>query len=136
MKCEIDIDLGELADGWEPVAFREPLKGESYLSSGATRGSSIREAGQNFCDMGGPTESYLIVRRRWKWPEWLTAEWIAMDANGNWVGYATEPDMGAVSWNSGGESFFVSPRLTVFGPPPRTDWKQSKRRNPNAKATT
>lgn len=69
MKIEIDVDLGEYADEWEPVAFRKPLPGEWFIT-----------------DVGHPhvwsdkdhQHPRLIIRRKWKWPEWLKAEWIAV----------------------------------------------------------
>ena len=124
MKYEIDIDLGRLADEWEPVAFRSVAKNEFWLSpcGKEVRGSSYADAAN------GPR---LIVRRRWHWPEWLTAEWIAMDERGVWFAYLNEPSHGVNSW-CGGQCVGLSLGLLKFDAPTCTDWRQSKRRNPRA----
>ena len=128
MKYEIDIDLGPLSDEWEPVAFRHPChKGDAWVDTFG----DVERIDKGIC---GPR---LIVRRRWHWPEWLTAEWIAMDFTGKWYGYANEPEImgnGVMAWWGNGGVCNLS--FTTFTPPPCTDWTQSKRRNPNSKATT
>ena len=84
-----------------------------------------------------PDEHLLITRRiivigkkPWQWPEWLLAEWIAMDRGGEWVAYMGEPKQGNTVW-LGENPRQLSSGHYDFTPPPCTDWKQSKRRNPN-----
>ena len=133
MKCEIDIDLGALADEWEPVAFRKPTDGDSFIGNDGEFFGPDRPVEMRF----GPR---LIVRSRWQWPEWLTAEWIARDYNGTWWAYAAEPRLDERypdSWTGSlGKRTVMFSELFAFSPPQCGDWRQSKRRNPNAKATT
>ena len=123
MKYEIDIDLGRLADEWEPTGeFRVPKKDDHYY----IRGGRVETAYDDF-----KTDSHLIIRGKWKWPEWLTAEWIAMDERGVWFAYLNEPSHGVNSW-CGGQCVGLSLGLLKFDAPTCTDWRQSKRRNPRA----
>jgi hypothetical protein len=69
-----------------------------------------------------------IVRESWTWPAWLKAEWIARDADGKWFGYGTEPAKNSKFWY-GGTHCNLS--MTDFTPPPCSDWRESKRRNPD-----
>ena len=124
MKCEIDIDLGNLADEREPVAFRVPKNGEHFVSYDMC----VQE-----CEFLSQERMRLIVRRRWQWPEWLTAEWIAMDGNGEWYGYDGEPVTDGDEWQiHGGIGVEIDRRMVAFSPPTCTDWRQSNRRNPRA----
>ena len=122
MKCEIDINLGPLADEWEPVGFRHCESDENYVVDGRI--------------YRGPTKSdRLVVRRRWQWPEWLTAEWIAMDKDGTWFASNEVPEINNCIYEVD-DSVSLDENLIAWTPPPCTDWRQSKRRNPNSKATT
>lgn len=122
MKLEIEIDLPEetLRD-WEPVAFRKPVRGEICISSLGV----IHE------DTGNFAEPRLILRRRWHWPEWLTAEWIAADEGLIWYGYEHEPVLAQHHWEWSGVATRLTSKLLAFAPPDCTDWRQSKMRNPN-----
>ena len=123
MKCEIDIDLGPLADEWEPVAFRHCESDDNYVVDGQI--------------YRGPTNSdRLIVRRRWKWPEWLTAEWIFCNCHETWFATNSDPVRGNAGFQSVNAVAITSNNYFQFTHPPCTDWTQSKRRNPNSKATT
>lgn len=73
---------------------------------------------------------WLPVRKVWHWPEWLTAKWIAMDEDGEWFGYEAEPLLCDCIWLARCRMIALS--LTTFVPPPCTDWRQSKRRNPRS----
>ena len=128
MKCEIDIDLGPLADEWEPVAFRKPKEGERYLS---VEYELPTEALFDF-----ETKLHLIVRRRWKWPEWLTAEWIFCNCHETWFATNSDPIQVNTGFQSVNAVAITTNNYFQFTPPHCTDWTQSKRRNPNAKATT
>lgn len=122
MKIEIDVDLGPYAEEWEAVAFRKPLKGECFIT-----------------DAGHPhvwgdqqhTNPRLIIQRKWKWPEWLKAEWIVKFAIGGWVATNEEPLLTAGDYWSWGRYAPIYLDVFDFTPPPCTDWRQSKRRNPN-----
>lgn len=69
----------------------------------------------------------------WKWPEWLTAPWIAMDRQGYWSCFGEEPHIDSLEllWNGWQETFLHYPGQFAFTPPPCTDWRESKRRNPS-----
>lgn len=124
VKCEIDIDLGPLADELEPVAFRAPKFNDLWIGIGGV-----------IC--GGPlTDPRLIVRRRWKWPEWLTAEWIFCNCHETWFATNSDPIQVNTGFQSVNAVAITTNSYFQFTPPHCTDWTQSKRRNPNAKATT
>ena len=125
MKIEIDVDLGQYAAEWEAVAFRVPKNGEWILTD---MGLPLQ------IDMEGFTRPRLVIRRKWKWPEWLKAEYIAMDANGRWFAYPFEPQAGMATWNVGGHSLLPLSMLKQFldfTPPAVPGWKESLIRNPN-----
>ncbi len=125
MKIEIDVDLGPYAKEWEPVAFRRPLKGEWFITDvGHPHVWSFQEH----------TNPRLIIRRKWKWPEWLKAEWIAMDLNGSWFAYLVEPRAGVAAWATQGHTqlpLASFKKFFDFEPPAVAGWKESLIRNPN-----
>lgn len=118
-KIEIELDV---PDGWELTGeFRKAEVGEYSIT-----------ADEPLHKWTIPTSSsYFIVRKKWQWPEWLKAEWIAMDRNGRWFGYDRKPDRTSQDWYGCG-GLYTNLLLTDFTPPPCDDWKQSLRRNPNA----
>lgn len=122
MKVEIDVDLGPWFDGWELVAYRGVKAGEHVIF-----GDKIEVWP---CDSTHPLP---IVRKKWQWPEWLKAEWIAMDKNGKWFAHECEPYETFRDWNNKGAIYTLSTSLLAFTPPPCDDWRQSKRRKPHAK---
>lgn len=125
MKIEIDVDLGPYAEEWEAVAFRKPLKGEWFITDA---GHPHVWGGQQH------TNPRLIIQRKWKWPEWLKAECIAMDANGRWFAYPFEPQAGMATWSVGGHTLLPLSMLKQFidfTPPVVPGWKESLIRNPN-----
>ena len=124
MKCEIDIDLGKLADEWEPVRIGLPVGPENYLV--ASRG----EVWSNAITQSLITR--LIVRRRWQWPEWLTAEWYFESAVGRQFVANNEPHIGERSWRWWG-AYVSFDKEWISIPKIGGDWRQSKRRNPRAK---
>ena len=125
MKYEIEIDLGPLADEWEPVAFRIPIRGEQYVSQSGCVG---------LFEHGVFTAPRLIVRRRWIWPEWLTAEWYCEGRDGKQYTSTFEPlqcsGIDASGWLGNGTMRDVTGIIALqrIG----GDWRQSKRRNPRA----
>lgn len=80
---------------------------------------------------------FVVVRPIWKWPEWLTAGWIAMDKDGRWNAFHKKPyvpDGDAVEWmvGDGSENYIaLNPRYINFVSPQCDDWRKSLRRNPN-----
>lgn len=85
-----------------------------------------------------PDEHLLITRRiivigkkPWQWPEWLLAEWIAMDEDGEWWSHESEPYIDDHIWNSAEGMVLINSKHVAFTPPFCTDWTRSKRRNPN-----
>lgn len=75
----------------------------------------------------------FTLKRVWQWPEWLTAEWIAMDKDGAWWAYLSEPKIGSEFWLINEHGRYIDQLLMAFTPPPCDDWTQSKMRNPNRK---
>jgi len=75
---------------------------------------------------------YAVCRPQWQWPQWLTANYIAMDADGKWYAYLTEPSIRETYWwPDGGVYRELGGGFTAFLPPPCDNWKKSVRRNPN-----
>ena len=118
MRCEIDVELGELANEWEPVAFRRPKRGELFFA-----GFKTCEAEFDFQD-----ERHLIVCRKWTPQPWLKPGWIAQEQNGEWWWHADEPLIVCGSWENDVACLHLLQDALDFTPPPCDDWKQSKRR--------
>jgi hypothetical protein len=120
---EISVDI---PDGYDYVDFRVPYPGDLYIVDGDVR--------ERKCDasIGFPCP---IVKKGWKWPEWLKAAYIAMDANGDWYAYNEIPERSTSVWffeNSydHDEICFLGADLIRFDPPPCDDWQKSLRANP------
>lgn len=64
--------------------------------------------------------------------EWLKAEWLVQNALGEWLTTTYEPYMSGLGMWTIRRGMFVplSEEVFSFTPPPCSDWKQSKRRNP------
>jgi hypothetical protein len=78
-----------------------------------------------------PDKPFLINGRPADWPEWLTADYVAKDKNGNVFGYVGgQPHQKIDQWESQGISQMLS-EFTFIDIP--GDWTQSKRENPNRK---
>lgn len=125
-KQQITIEV-DIPDGYEATGeFRSPGLDEVYLQRGEVKRSRFDHYASDF----------VIVRKKWQWPDWLKAPWIAMDKNGEWYAYKEQPDLMDcfVTWQSSGPSSLVliDCLLFDFTPPECTDWKQSLRKNPNA----
>ncbi len=61
-----------------------------------------------------------VVKLPWdEAPEW--AQWAAMDADGEWWWYQTEPEVSHILWRH------TTGLLCHFDFPPCTNWKESKR---------
>ncbi len=79
-------------------------------------------------------ENRVIVRLAWQWPEWLKAPWIAMDKNGKYYGYSSEPSIvgnGNMWLCEADTAADLQSWALDWTPPPCDDWTESKRENPN-----
>ena len=130
MLVELEVELPEALRGeWEPVRFGYPRDGENYVTCGKVAASH-----RDHCE--ATTNPMLIVRKIWQWPAWLKAEWIAMDADGYWFAFNSEPfdhEYEKAWFSEHGENSILDTEFFDFTPPPCTDWRTSKRRNPNHK---
>lgn len=130
-KVEIEVDVPE---GFELTGeIRPPMVGEWFLTN-------FEEA--RVCEADYAMRR-LILRKveppapAWEWPEWLTAEWICINPynEGHWFMSNVEPiaseSGGWHGWNwKGNQKLEIDLSLFAFTPPPVTDWRESKRRNP------
>ena len=108
----IKIDPSFIPDGWEPVEFHLKDKGSQTFSAG-----------------GYTREGSLKLRKAWTPPAFLKSGWIAMESNGSWYWYESEPciEPGGQFWTGPGSTPL---RPFYFMPPPCIDWLKSKRRIP------
>ena len=120
MRCEIEVDLGEAANEWEPVAFRVPTESDDWIN----QFGEILSGGD-----GHSTRSpRLIVRRKWTPQPWLKPGWIAQEQNGEWFWHSDEPKIVDGEWHNDVAFLRLLQDALDFTPPPCDDWKQSKRR--------
>ena len=116
-KIEIEVDV---PDGFEFVRLSQ----HSNTATGEHTNGAVVVHNVSY---------FVIVRKSWQWPDWLTAEWIARDADGEWWAFNKKPHAACGSWISEhGRYFYMAESLVNFTPPPCTDWTQSLRRNPKA----
>jgi len=116
-KQMIEIDIPE---GYEFLKVDIPKQGDLYLERLGRHGAT--KAHINFVE-----EKFIILREAWKPPTFLKPGWIAMDDDGFWVWFDTEPVLGSRSW--------VAPRPRTlyhikFDKPTVSSWQESKRRIP------
>ena len=78
----------EVPDGYEAVAFRQPVSGEYYLSVVDTVLKCV----------GEPLGSRLVLRKAHVWPEWLPDGWVAVDSNGAVYWYENKPKLEDGVW--------------------------------------
>ena len=122
MKVEIEA---EIPKGFEPTGeYRTVESGDLFLAFSGEVGfwnPTIRSDSR-----------FILLRRTWYWPEWLTCEWLAMDSDGGWYGYDEEPILYGCDKTWGAESFCeVRFDFLACDAPPCDDWKKSKMRNPH-----
>ncbi len=111
----------KIPDGYEATGEYRPVKvGEYYLS----------DAARGITHQGPASADFPILRRKWTWPAWLKAPYIAMDENGGWTAYNNPPYLCPGYWNAGGRHLSSLQEMTDFTPPPCTDWRQSLTANP------
>ena len=119
-KIQIEIDV---PDGYEFVRFDQRYE------------SDLDELAVSLPQSKSPMDAiYAICRPIWQWPEWLTAAWIAMDADGAWWAFDREPAKSITRWiNHSSECLVLRldfGSLLNFVPPICDDWTQSPRQNP------
>jgi len=131
-ELRIPIPNGYEPDGPWPECLRIPEVGVPFLS--------VSGNGDQVATAFAPLETCRIVLRKtfdpaewWARHPWILAEWIAMDGGtGVWVAHQSDPQIVSASyWDSKDDSSILNgDGLFDFDPPPITDWRQSKMRNP------
>jgi hypothetical protein len=123
----------EIPDGWELAdsRMRQAQPGESFLvANGDVR--TVHPSNATEC-----RRLRVMVRQAWNWPAWLKAPWIARTPSGKWCGYEFEPRLANgpggpnTMWQCYGKHGPIWDAFIDFTPPPCTDWRESKRKNPN-----
>jgi hypothetical protein len=119
-----------IPNGYELASesMRSPVEGEYYWCPHWGSGPRQAECAYGF--------DAIILRPAWTWPAWLRAPWIAMEKDGEWVAFNCEPIINVHYWgysthHKGQVSQGLHPSLCDFTGPPCTDWRESKRKNPN-----
>ena len=127
-KIEIEVDI---PDGYEFVRYGVPVDRDLLVSSA---GDVVECWG---CQSAVPRVPRVIVREAWQWPEWLKADYIAMDRDGDWYAHRDMPMRYERFWVTE-DSMHLDIRMFDFTPPPCDDWKQSLRVRPGVekKGTT
>jgi hypothetical protein len=122
-KATVEITI---PDGWEYVRLGRPMTDEHFIC----------DAHDTVCHWPRSEQSTypaIILRPAWTWPAWLKAPWIAKDdGDPTWMAFESEPHLrldAGVWWLAVGYPIYRP--LYDFTPPPCTDWKLSKRKNPN-----
>ncbi len=123
----VQVHVPKMPEGYEKEGeYRAPKAGEHCVNCDGTIWVCT-------CDQDMP---WLVVRPAWVWPAALIPPWVAMDRGGEWFAHEDEPHVSDDGWYSTGKRIIHAPYkifpLLHFTPPPCTDWRQSKRRNPNA----
>lgn len=115
-KQQITIEV-DVPDGYEATGeFRSPTLGDVFLQRCEVKRSCYEHYA---CD-------YVILREKWKWPESVTANWIATDSDGRWV---TLSDCEPPDHPIGTSRSVVRVTHINWAPPP----PGTKHKNPNAK---
>jgi len=106
--------------------IRQATKGEHYYYLFGSDRGTVAECG-SFTNY-----KYPILRPTWQWPEWLTAPYIAMDCDGAWYSYMSEPVKSHTAnvW-AGNFVRCISGGHLAITFPPCDDWTKSLRKNPN-----
>jgi hypothetical protein len=133
----------EIPEGWEAVKYDHPGLGDYYIHDRLNAVARVGYPGDmEPAQYWTPTNSEslklprIILRPAWTWPAWLKAPWIAMEKDGEWIAFNYEPIANAHYWghsiNQKGQcSQGLHPSLCDFTGPPCTNWRESKRKNPN-----
>ncbi len=127
MRVEIEIDETLIPEGYEAIAVRVPKAGDVYSHQYEIRKAITAD--------GTESRARMIIRKVWKWPEWLTCDWIAKDEDGDWYGYnISKPEIQPIGFTSEDEAVCLSAAISGELFPPCA-WKDSLRENPNRKAS-
>jgi hypothetical protein len=123
----------EIPEGYElaDAVMRFPQIGEFFLS--CDKGVRPLQCGSIGIGMR------IIVKKKWEWPEWLIAKYIAMNRNGVWNAFMDHPYIHAESetWcirNNGYIAGIIrlNPNVFTIELPTCSDWTKSLIENPNA----
>ena len=116
MKQEITITV-DIPEGYEATGEYRMANGEDMCLS---------ESGDNWIAVSGEDSrgNHIILRKKWKPPEFLNPGWIAMDESGAWFWFESEPVFYEHYWAGPGGFARLSEWLN-WTPPTVTDWKQS-----------
>lgn len=120
MLATIEIDLGPVADEWEPIAYRKAKDREFFYFGGSIFNDKAER----------PRHDVIIVRRKWVWPSWLKARWYAESEGGaSYCGDGVDiPQPSGKTWLM--SNWREIPRWIDI-PKIGGDWRQSLRENPN-----
>jgi len=72
----------------------------------------------------------VILKKKWTWPEWLIAKYIAMQSNEEWYAFAERPTLVTDCWYPDCPSCRLT-GIVQMEFPVGMDWRQSLMRNPN-----
>lgn len=112
--------------GYEVIDFRLPVKGDLYIANDINR---PQLAGK---DHGHMSPYRLIVRKKFEWPTWLKAKFIAMDECGEWYAYVERPEICRTRWASSEEVYTrLTSDLFDMQLPTCNDWTKSLMENPH-----
>jgi hypothetical protein len=119
----------DLPDGWELAC--DHMRSLNYRETGLT--------GQNeliIWTLHVPSnDKYVIVRKSWQWPEWLTCAAVVRTKQGEVWACATVPwpdECMASGWCNTGTALPLSDKF-VHLDYPEGPWRDSRRLNPNRK---
>lgn len=113
-----------LPDGYDVVAYRQPLQGERYLDSACV---SVNIAPTDCC-----VGSRFIVRKLFVWPGWVKpGTWYARDEDGAESLSNHKPTRHSSCWSFPYGSSVAIYRLVMdFPEVPPCDWKDSLMQKP------
>jgi hypothetical protein len=128
-KLEIEVEVPE---GYEATGeFRLPKKGDYFLNSCGDLNLSTNDW-NNSNYMNSYANQRIILRKKYQWPTWLKARYIAMDKDKGWWAYDSRPILYERGWKIGeGRAFNLRHNLVDFTPPECSDWTKSLMENPN-----
>jgi hypothetical protein len=119
MKQSITIEIN-IPDVYEYVDFRPPVNGEYFMNPYGSVVQFFNHTHNN---------SRIIIKKEFKWPDWLKAYCITKDENGDWFGNLEDAIIVRGAWISNGFNIFLDPELLDIELP-EVDWKESKIINP------
>lgn len=74
----------------------------------------------------------VIVKKKFIWPTWLKAAYIAMDKNGEWYAFKEKPEQYYDnSWSTRTDKICMLNDIVDIDLPECSDWTQSLIKNPN-----